>query len=176
MVVVLPGCRQYVDRGDRDFGFESACDEGAYHPGPTLAIPPPPLGCADLELSQSGVHGRLGLTGFESRQSLGFYRRDAPAFELSGEPTWPPATALGPDLHKAPSDPQIIHQTGRFAPGNSVLDFVCRVLFPAKLVLELAAKVIAARQEGQGRLICGFLRHESPELHSALGVAAKLEG
>jgi hypothetical protein len=124
MVVVLPGCRQYVDRGDRDFGFESACDEGAYHPGSTLAIPPPLLGSANLELSQGGVHGRLGQIGFESRQSLGVYRGNAPVFELSGESTRPPATALGPDLDEALSDPQIVHQSGRFATGDRVLDFV----------------------------------------------------
>jgi len=105
MVVVLPGCRQYVDRGDCDFGFESACDEGAYHPGPTLAIPPPPVGCADFELFESGAHGSLGATGFESGEPLGIGRWDASAFEFSGEPTRPPTTALGPNLYEALSDP-----------------------------------------------------------------------
>jgi len=105
MVVVLPGCRQFVDRGDRDFGFESAFDEGAYHSGPTLAIPPPLLGHADLELSNGGAHRLSGQTRLEARQSCGVCRRYTSEFELSGEPPWSPTTALGAYFNEALPDP-----------------------------------------------------------------------
>jgi hypothetical protein len=105
MVVVLPGCREFVDRGDRDFDFESAFDEGAYHSGPTLAIPPPLLGQADLDLPKSGANGLLGYTRLESRQPFGVCGRNASPLELSGQPMRPPTTALGSNFDKALSDP-----------------------------------------------------------------------
>ena len=56
-MVGLPGGRQIIDSGDRDLCFETASDEGAYHPCPALAIPPPSGGRANLELSESRTHG-----------------------------------------------------------------------------------------------------------------------
>ncbi len=57
MFLVLPGGRQIIDGGDRDLCFETASDEGAYHPCPALAIPPPLGGRPHLELSKGRSHG-----------------------------------------------------------------------------------------------------------------------
>jgi len=108
MVLFLPGGRQIIDGGDRDLCFETASDEGAYHPCPTLAIPPPAGGRANLELSQCSVHrGRRQILG-RVGETIGIVHRHSPFPKFGCQPVRSPAPFGRAYLNKSVREPFVV--------------------------------------------------------------------
>ena len=95
--MVLPGSRQLIDSSNRDIGFKTARDEGAYHPCPALAIPPPFGGSPHFDFPQSRSHRcRRQLLG-KIRHSIGVIGGNPPLPQLGRRAVQPGPVARDQD-------------------------------------------------------------------------------
>ena len=157
MLVVLPGCRHLVDGGDRDLGFETASDEGAYHPCPSLAIPPPSGGRPQFDFPQGSSH-RFG------RHRVGKIRHpfciisgNSPLPKLGRQAMRSPAPVPRPQLDKALGNPLIVDQIELLTARDGLFDLAGGPISLLQLLHQLAPKVISPRQEVERDLIGGSL-------------------
>jgi len=110
MVFSFPVCRVRGDGGDCVIGRESAADEGAYHPGPALAIPPPTVRRSHLESAPSSPQGRLDDVRWELGCPLGEGGFHPPMFELRGNPAWTPTAGCRTKLDEPLRDPLVVQE------------------------------------------------------------------
>ena len=155
--MVLPGCRQLIDGGDRDLCFETASDEGAYHPCPALTIPPPIGGRSDFDFPQSRSH-RLGrqLVG-QIRNPIGVIGGDSPLPKLGRQSVRPPAPVGRPHLDETFRDPSVVDQIEILAARDRIVDLAGGHVPLLQLLDQLAPKVVSPRQQIQCDLIGGSL-------------------
>ena len=156
--MVLPGGRHFIDGGDRDLCFETASDEGAYHPCPSLAIPPPRGGRTNLDLSESRTHGVSSHPLGQFRKTVGVLSRYTPLPEFGRQPTRAPTPVDGAHLDESCRDPVVVQQIELLAACRRGLDVFVWKLPVAQLILKLKPEVVASREQIERDLVGRSLR------------------
>ncbi len=144
MVGILPEISQPIDGGDRNVGFETACDEGAYHPCPTLAIPPPPFGRPKLDPTKSRLHGLFGHFRGQVGISLGVGSGHAAMLQLRRQPVRAPTPGGRPHLDKTGRQLLIVHQTEVFTSPECRIDLVVGKSSVPKLLNQFTPEMISS--------------------------------